>query len=247
MFDTILRMRAIEIAPSGSITIETGFIHSGTAQSEESKQRSIAFLRSEIKVLPSVEYLQKFEPNEKIIPIDKLEAQYHQRDHAGHVLVLTTLYLKRLQGRRIISVSDREIEALGWTAVYHDCMRVDDGEDASHGERAAHAIEENVHGFFDAIEGDIRPLVCRIIREHVPNDAQDMHPLSRIFKDMDNMLWIRTEDLDTQFLRIEEALDMLPIAHALLDETEKIMKTEKDGFKAVLIAATRLGIIDGQD
>lgn len=236
-------MKAIEISNDGSYTVETGFIHLGNAQSIESRQRAITFLQSEVEDLPSISYLLQFEPNDLIIPLDKPNAQNHQRDHAGQVLVLTTLYLKRLQSRGIISVTETEIQALAWASVYHDCMRDNDGEDLDHGDRAAIAIESNMGGLFHKIPEDVKPLVCRIIREHVPDDSLEMHPLSKIFKDMDNMLWIRTEDFDPQYLRIEEALDMLPIAHALLIETEEVMRTEKDGFKAVLIASARLGII----
>ena len=237
-------MKAIEISKKGLITVETGFIHLGNAQLQESKDRSIAFLQSEIGDLPSIQYLLRFEPSTDIIPIDKPEAHNHQRDHAGQVLILTSLYLKRLQHRGSIVVTDTEIQALALASVYHDCMRENDGADANHGERAALAIESNLLNEFDNIPNDVRQLACRIIREHVPDDTIDMHPLSKIFKDMDNMLWIRTEDFDPQYLRREEALDMLPIAHALLLETEEVMKENKDGFRAALLAAVRLGIIN---
>lgn len=234
-------MKAIEVV-GNTIQVETGFISVTNSQTEEAKAKAVSLLRHELGILPSYEFFAQFIPDESIFPLDKPDILHHERNHAGEVLVLSVLYMMRLRSRGVIAVTDDDIEAVAWACVYHDSQRVHDGLDEAHGDRVATAIEQDLTVKY-RIPQTIRPLVCRIIREHVPDDTANMHPLSRLFKDMDNMLWIRTEDFDPQYLRIEEAIDMLPIAHALHAQTAIELHTEKDGFIAALRAAGHVGII----
>lgn len=234
--------KAISALPDGGYSVFTGQIEPETASSPLNQEYSYAVLRYELQDLPDRSIFEYFTPSLEHIPLEKMDVTHHLRDHAGHVLLLTYLYMRHLQftGEKF---TDDEIEAVMWAAVYHDAKRTNDKEDPLHGEVVAAEIEKDNTGESFHIPERLKNTVCTIIRQHVPEDTPQIHRLTRVFKDMDNLLWIRTQDLDHRKFRYIQARDMLPIAYALLEQTNKELLIEKDGFTAALNAAKIIGIL----
>jgi hypothetical protein len=168
-------------------------------------------------------------------------APNHQRDHAGMVAVLLALYVGKLRTRGYDISSDDE-NSLLWTASYHDADRSHDLHDPYHGERIATALDQDTDNKF-GVPHSLREIVSRIIREHVPDDNSQMHPLSGYFKDIDNMFWIRSKDFRHQYLRYPESFEMLPIAHALHAVTPLAFQFTDDGYKAAMLSGRSLGLL----
>ncbi len=233
--------KAIGIQSDDTVVINTGFFPPEATFDQRSVYCAIDMFCENMGSLDSLDYLRTFSPSESVLPHTTEDIKHHLRDHSAHVLVLSYLYMKKLQSLGIVTLTDDEFESVLWASVYHDAMRKNDAEDSEHGNAVAHAIEMDGEHVF-GIPERLKPLVCTIIREHVPDDNADMHKLSRIFKDVDNMLWIRTGDFDFSYIRNPVAYDLLPIAHALLKQTESESQNHQDLFEAGLSAAVSIGI-----
>lgn len=189
--------------------------------------------------LPRRDFLAPFSPKHEFFPVAAREAILHQRDHAGQVVVLTALNIALLR-LSDFQISEQDAVAALLASSYHDSEREHDGDDPEHGERAAGKVLQND---FTHVPPHLKPLVARIIREHVPHDTPDMHPLTKIVKDSDGLLFQRTGDFDEGFVRLPTTQMLIPVAAALIDETNNVLTSGIDGFEAALVAASNLGLL----
>lgn len=199
-------------------------------------------IRTEIPLLPDMDFFMHFAPAKSIMPINKPDIIHHQREHGANVssLLIPKLLLEQSRGR---SVPWQFIEAGGWFASYHDALRSNDETDLLHGEKIAQVIEQDETGV-TRVPKHIRKLVCRMIREHVPEDTHKIHSLTRDAKSIDGIFWWRTGDFKPEYFRDETTVELLPLVPALLRQTALELRTEKDGYIAGLRAAATVGIIN---
>lgn len=233
--------KAIGIGINDVRLINTGFTHPNAELDTEATSLAVALFCEGLDI-PTIDFFRQFSPPTDIVPLEKENVTHHMRDHAAHVLVLSCVYMVKLQSLGIADLSQDDMESVLWAAVYHDAMRNNDTQDDDHGERIAQFIEADISGK-TRIPDRLKSTVCTIIREHVPEDSLTMHPLTRIFKDVDNLLWIRTGDYDHHYIRNEVAHDLPPIAQALLQQTSIESKLHKDLFDAGLVAANTIGLL----
>lgn len=199
-------------------------------------------IRTEIPTVPDIDFFMHFAPAKRIMPINKPGIIHHQREHGANVntLLITKLLLEQSRGR---SVPSYFIEAAGWFGSYHDARRSNDEMDLQHGELIAQEIEHDNTGI-TRVPKYIRKLVCRMIREHVPEDTHKIHSLTRDAKAIDGVLWWRTNDFKPEYFRDMTTVELLPLVPALLRQTSLELRTEKDGYVAGLRAAATIGIIN---
>jgi putative nucleotidyltransferase with HDIG domain len=123
----------------------------------------------------------------------------HSLIHAGKVCLFSALIGKRL------GLNEEDTLSLMAAAIFHDIGRINNSDDAAHGDRSAKKLRE--YGF------DIPETVETIIRLHSRGDRLSKEErLTRIFKDADALDRMRTNDLNIQFLRFIETKDYINFA-----------------------------------
>ncbi|WP_206099026.1 HD domain-containing protein [Paenibacillus sp. M-152] len=154
------------------------------------------------------------------------ESKMHTKEHCARVLLLSLL-IGHQKG-----LSDKEMDALGMAAIFHDSRRLDDGIDKGHGKRAAeyyedycreHDLSFNAHSYY-------------IIYYHDQNDSLGLSEIAaapatnergvllyQIFKDADALDRFRlaADALDVSMLRTEEAQRLVDFAKYLLQKSRE--------------------------
>ncbi|WP_277376130.1 HD domain-containing protein [Paenibacillus polymyxa] len=154
------------------------------------------------------------------------ESKMHTKEHCARVLLLSLL-IGHQKG-----LNDKEMNALGIAAIFHDSRRLDDGIDRGHGKRAAEYYEDycrvhdlpfNAHTYY-------------IIYYHDQNDSLGLSEIAaasdtnergvllyRIFKDADALDRFRLapDALDVSMLRTEEAQRLVDFAKYLLKKSRE--------------------------
>ena len=154
------------------------------------------------------------------------ESEWHTKSHCARVLLLSLL-IGHQKG-----LSDEEKNALGMAAVFHDSRRLDDGIDKGHGGRAAEYYKDycGEHDLpYDAG-------TYYITYYHDQDDSLGLSEIKKssalseravllyqIFKDADALDRFRLgpDGLDVNFLRTEEARQLVDFARDLLQKSSK--------------------------
>lgn len=154
------------------------------------------------------------------------DSEWHTKAHCARVLLLALL-IGHQKG-----LSEEEKDALGMAAVFHDSRRLDDGIDKGHGSRAAAYYKEycREHGLsYDA-------QTYYITYYHDQDDSLGLSEIAKssdlseqavllyqIFKDADALDRFRLgpDGLDVNFLRTEEARQLVDFAKDLLQKSNE--------------------------
>ena len=115
----------------------------------------------------------------------------HGLIHAAKVCLFVALLGRKLK------LSEKELLTLMVSAVFHDIGRKNNSDDATHGERSYSKMLEHRYSGPGELE--------EIMRLHSRADKKPMSRLAMIFKDADALDRVRTNDLDTKYLRFEES------------------------------------------
>lgn len=207
-----------------------------------SAEATISRIRSEVQHIPDIHYFMHFAPSYEIIPITKPGITYHRREHGAHIGAGLTIKLLWEQAKGT-QIPWQFLEAGGFAGALHDARRTNDETDWDHGNIIAYEIENDKTGI-TKVPKHLRKLVCRVIREHVPEDTHKMHALTVHFKAIDSIFWWRTGDFRAGYFRDMTAVEMLPLVPIILKQTEIELHSEKDGYIAGLKAMARIGLIN---
>lgn len=151
-------------------------------------------------------------------------SEWHTKTHCARVLLLA-LVIGNQKG-----LSDEEKNALAMVAVFHDSRRLDDGIDRGHGSRAAKYYKDFCH------EHDLPydEQTYYITYYHDQDDSLGLSEIAKspmlseravllyqIFKDADALDRFRLglDALNVNFLRTEEAHELVEIAKDLLEKS----------------------------
>jgi HD superfamily phosphodiesterase len=123
----------------------------------------------------------------------------HSLLHAAKVCLFSVLIGERL------GLDEVDLLSLMSAAIFHDIGRVNNTDDAGHGDRSVKKLK--------GYKIDIPETVEAIIRLHSRGDskARDNY-LVKIFKDADALDRARTNDLDESYLRFSETKDYIGFA-----------------------------------
>jgi putative nucleotidyltransferase with HDIG domain len=120
----------------------------------------------------------------------------HTLVHAAKVCLFSVLVGERL------GLNEKDLLLLMTAAIFHDIGRVNNTDDARHGEKSVNKLKE--YGF--SVPGAVET----IIRLHSRGDSLSKNEyLTRVFKDVDALDRVRTNDLDEHILRFEETKEFL--------------------------------------
>ncbi|KOR87064.1 hypothetical protein AM233_25810 [Bacillus sp. FJAT-22058] len=154
------------------------------------------------------------------------DSEWHTKAHSARVLLMALL-IGHQKG-----LSDEELEKLGMAAIFHDSRRLDDGIDKGHGGRAAEYYKEYCHAHDLSYETQ----TYYITYYHDQDDSLGLSEIAKspvisergvllyqIFKDADALDRFRLgpDALDVNFLRTEEARQLVDFAKYLLQKSSK--------------------------
>ncbi|CAM4017142.1 HD domain-containing protein [Lederbergia lenta] len=149
------------------------------------------------------------------------ESEWHTKSHCARVLLLALLIAHRK------NLSEEEKDALAMAAVFHDSRRLDDGIDRGHGSRAAEYYKDYCRNHDLSYDEQ----TYYITYYHDQDDSLGLSEIKKssslderavllyqIFKDADALDRFRLgpDALDVQFLRTEEAQQLVDFAKDLL-------------------------------
>lgn len=154
------------------------------------------------------------------------ESELHTKNHSARVLILALLIGHRKE------LSDAEQDALGMAAIFHDSRRLNDGIDKGHGGRAAeyyknycreHALPYDELTYYITYyhDQDDSLGLSEIKKASISSERAVL--LYQIFKDADALDRFRLgpDGLDVDFLRTEEARQLVDFAKDLLRKSSK--------------------------
>lgn len=153
------------------------------------------------------------------------DSQKHTKDHCARVMLYALVIANQL------GLSEKDKDALGVAAAFHDSRRQDDWLDVGHGQRAADAYRDFCH--LNALPFDERAYL--VMAFHDLDDefgkVEIMHRnlkngvlLYEVFKDADGLDRFRLgpNALDVNMLRTEEAKKLVKFAEKLVLNTQEI-------------------------
>jgi HD superfamily phosphodiesterase len=115
----------------------------------------------------------------------------HSLIHAAKVCLFVSVIGESL------GINEKDLLSLMMAAIFHDIGRINNTDDAKHGDRSVEKLKG--HGFY------IPKAVDTIIRLHSRGNSKSKNEhLVKIFKDADAIDRVRTNDLDERFLRFAE-------------------------------------------
>lgn len=153
-------------------------------------------------------------------------SEWHTKAHSARVLLLALL-IGHQKG-----LSDKEMDALGIAAVFHDSRRLNDGIDKGHGSRAATYYKE----YCDAHDLPYDEQTYYITYYHDQDDSLGLSVIKKssglteraillyqIFKDADALDRFRLgpDGLDVNFLRTNEARQLVDFAKEILRKSSE--------------------------
>lgn len=152
------------------------------------------------------------------------DSQKHTKDHCARVLFHALVIASQ------IGLSEKDKDALGAAAAFHDSRRQNDWLDVGHGKRAADAYRDFCH--LNALPFDERTYFVMAFhdREDGFGKAEIKHRnmengvlLYEIFKDADGLDRFRLgpNALDVNMLRTEEAKKLIEFAEKLVLNTQE--------------------------
>ncbi len=154
------------------------------------------------------------------------DSVWHTKAHCARVLLLVLL-IGHQKG-----LSDKEMDALGMAAIFHDSRRLDDGIDKGHGSRAAEyykvyclehdlPYDEQTYNITYYHDQDDSLGLSEILKS--PTISERGVLLYQIFKDADALDRFRLgpDALNVNFLRTEEAHRLVDFAKDLLQKSSE--------------------------
>ncbi|WP_042353507.1 HD domain-containing protein [Bacillus rubiinfantis] len=154
------------------------------------------------------------------------DSEWHTKTHCARVLLLALLIGHQK------NLSDKEMDALGMAAVFHDSRRLDDGIDKGHGGRAAvyykeycrdHDLPYDEQTYYITYyhDQDDSLGLSEIAKSLCLSDRAVL--LYQIFKDADALDRFRLgpNALNVNYLRTEEAHGLVDLAKALLRKSSE--------------------------
>lgn len=168
-------------------------------------------------------YQEKKYYNEKYNLLDK--EPIHGFNHSNRMIMLASLLYSKM--KRKLKVSDLNI--LVAACVAHDLGREHDGADWSHGLLSEQILSKELVKECKLTEEDEKILRFVIINHSLPDSKVEMNikksdvkdkvrlkKLAYLFKDIDGLDRVRIRDLDSRYLRAEEAKKAVTAAHMVL-------------------------------
>lgn len=158
---------------------------------------------------------------------------------------------------RVMVHAMRLVEATGqqsygpqlWASVFlHDLARTHDGVCYRHGADAAQRLRgepflQRRLAEAGLVEVDYPAIEAAVTAHSAPKEVPREHPhwpLIALLKDADGLDRVRLGDLDPQYLRHPESMEMVPFAQALFDATDGQIATGSAHFEELIAAAKRL-------
>ena len=143
-----------------------------------------------------------------------------------------------------LNVSKEDFAILLEAAKYHDVGRSNDIDDFLHGTISCNKIgflkskyNHNDMSYLEAIiEAHSIPdsIRDRMIRKHNLKDVNRFHRLLDILKDADALDRVRTNDLDTSFLRTKRARELVRFSYELYDKYNELFGKTDKGYARIL-------------
>lgn len=170
-------------------------------------------------------------------------------------------HASRLHGQahvaRVMVHAFRLVAATGWTeegprlwaAVYlHDLARTHDDVCYRHGGDAMAKFETlpAVRGLFaqgGVLESDYAQIRTAVVHHCLSKELDRAHPhwlLTSLLKDADGLDRVRLGDLDPQYLRHPQALEMVQFAQTLFEDTDGRIQIGTDHFTALWPEVSRI-------
>ena len=149
-------------------------------------------------------------------------SRLHGQSHVARVMV---------HALRLIEATGWEHEAARlWAAVYlHDLERTHDGHCTRHGAAAVERWQTQLPLQLHIMSGGVMesdyPAIAHAVEVHCHPDSEEPPrdhadwPLVALLKDADGLDRVRLGDLDTNYLRLPQSLEMVPFAQQLFDLT----------------------------
>lgn len=152
----------------------------------------------------------------------------HTKNHAERVLLYALLL-----GEKVLGDQEASLTILSHAAIFHDTCRHDDGLDVGHGARAAVYYQKycKEHTKLPFIKASA--LIMKYhdrndekgidgIFKAMPEQAEHVHRLYRIFKDADALDRFRLgpNGFDARFIRNQEALQLVDFAKSLIAQSK---------------------------
>ena len=163
--------------------------------------------------------------NKYIEPLTNYYTSYiHGIGHIKRMMLLELILAKQLK----LTPTDSHI--LQYCVTFHDIGRTTDIEDIKHGELSIDFIKEHKLTNKFGLTPTQLNMAYAIIKNHCINDTQGIENINndntikmkkrtiqlyRIFKDIDNLDRIRTNDLDYKYLRHSESIKLISLANIL--------------------------------
>lgn len=131
-----------------------------------------------------------------------------------------------------------DVEALCYSAIFHDTQRNDDGFDLEHAARAAEWVNK-----FDIY--NIKK-IKNIIKWHTPSDKDipDLNLEIKCFKDADALDRWRIGDLDEKYLRTKTAKELLDFSKKLFNLTDSRKHTTKNPKENMIESLLIMGVLE---
>jgi hypothetical protein len=141
----------------------------------------------------------------------------HGVTHACRVLIWSEVVAQYLIG----TGQSVDLEVVRWSAVLHDCQRVDDGDDFPHGNRCAAWILEVKDRICPKLSARQTELLRHSVKWHVPHDNKcpDFTPELMCLKDGDGLDRVRLGDFDPAYLRTPALKNAQADATTLMQQT----------------------------
>lgn len=181
-------------------------------------------------------------PNEEWFARAEESDGLHRIGHETRVEFLSDLIGRLLKTRENIN-TDREV--MHWFAAVHDTQRLDDSVDRDHGDRAGtyFLAQADTIGAQDLTDHQ-RRFVEFLCRAHEADDSRiaDKFPETDIIKDADGLERVRIADLDPNYLRLDISKELITLATALFDQSQRNYARGMEPFAAVIEAAKTLGL-----
>lgn len=153
------------------------------------------------------------------------------RDHTYHHcarVLLFTLMIGQLEG-----LAEDQVHDAALAAVFHDSRRLDDGFDVGHGLRAAHYYRQYTNAHRRPFSRPVYTAIAFHERDdalalkafqHTP-EAENQRTVWRLLKDADALDRLRFGEaaLDQTYLRTQAALQLLPEARRIVQESAALV------------------------
>jgi hypothetical protein len=179
--------------------------------------------------------IRRFEPNPEWFV--RTPEGIHGLGHETRVLIWSQVLVSMVRDEDL----DVDGDVVGWAAAIHDTQRWNDDIDAGHGKRASDWILKRPHLIAPGTSIDQVAYVCRW---HVPNDedAPEITPELKVFKDADALDRWRIDDLDPSYLRTNAARNLLDASFELWEATHGFNDVT-EMFEHIISVALEQGLV----